>query len=168
MSVAEPISRSAAIFAAETATIRAWASIKPCISSFELLEDQMLIRVSLKQPETGELFYLEGDFNGYRELPPLFTFSSQPWNRSNQRNDYPKPADPNPFGGGSIFHPQPCICANFSRGAYHSHGGPHNDWGGPERWLEAAAGGPYVRAYDAPSMLSVVYTRFVYTRGRLQ
>lgn len=168
MSVVEPISRSEAIFAAETATLKAWASIKPCITAFDLLEESMLIRVILKQSETGEVFYLEGDFNGYRELPPLFTFSSEPWNRSNQRRDYPKPLAVNPFGGSSIFHPQPCICANFSRGAYQSHGGPHQDWGGPEHWLEAAAGGPYVRAYDVATMVTVIYTRFVYTCGRLQ
>ena len=168
MSVVEPLDRAAAIFAAETVTVSAWASGKQCIAGFEILEPQRLIRMTLKQPETGELFYLEGDFTNYRELPPLFTFSSAPWNRSNQKRDYPRPVDQTPFGGSSIFHPQPCICANFSRSAYKSNGGPHDDWGGPERWLEAAAGGPYVRAYDVPSMLSVIYTRFVYTRGRIQ
>lgn len=167
MPLDQDIARARAIFAAETELLKAWVEKKPCISSLEIDCEQLLIRVVLVQPETGEQFYLEGDFNDYRALPPIFTFSSAPWNRSNQRCDYPKPTDSNPFGGSSIFHPHPCICVNFNRNAYSVNGGPHNDWN-YERWLTAVTIGNSVRASNIPDMFSVIYTRFVYTRGRLQ
>jgi hypothetical protein len=166
MTVVRDIDRTRAIFCAETESLQDWASRRQFIEKLEADFESLLVRTILLQPETGHRFFLEGQFDDYRGLPPKFTFSSEPWNRSNTLSDYPKQRD-NSFGGGSIFHSAPCICAHFNRNAYKEHGGPHGDWGGPERWLEAAAGQTYVRATNVPDMLSVIYSRFVGTRGRL-
>ena len=166
MTVIRDIDRTRAIFRDETENLQDWASRKQSIEKLEVDCEFLLVRVVLLQPEIGFKFFLEGDFEDYRALPPRFTFSSEPWNRSNALRDYPKQKE-NLFGGGSIFINPPCICVHFNRNAYKKHGGPHNDWGGPERWLEATARQNYVRATNIPDMLSVIYSRFVGTRGRL-
>jgi|SRR5580700_2466886 hypothetical protein len=166
MSVIRDIDRTRTIFRAETLNLQDWASRKPCIEELTVDCEALLIRTMLRQPDTGLKFFLEGDFEDYRALPPKFTFSSEPWNRSNASRDYPKQKE-NPFGGGSVFHPAPCICVHFNRNAYKEHGGPHTDWGGPERWLQAVAGEKYVRATSIAEMMSVIYVRFADTRGRL-
>jgi len=159
--------RTRIVFDAEVENLELWAKEKASIKEFEIKSADLLIRLTLSQPETGLAFYLEADFELYRTLPPKFTFSHEPWDRRNTHQDYPKQVQ-NPFGGGSIFHDKPCLCLHFNRLAYADLGGPHNDWGGPERWLRAATGGQYVRAASIPQMLSVIYSRFVGTRGRLR
>jgi hypothetical protein len=166
MAIVRDIDRTRAIFCAETEALRDWAARKASIEKLEVDSELLLVQATLVQPETGFRFFLEGNFEDYRALPPRFTFSSEPWNRSNTRNDYPKQTV-NRFGGGSIFHDAPCICAHFNRNAYQEHGGPHGNWGGPENWLQASAGEGYVRATAIPEMFSAIYARFVDTRGRL-
>ncbi len=167
MAIIHDIDRTRAILCAETDSLHDWANRKRFIGKLEIDSSLLLVRTTLVQPETGFIFFLEADFEDYRSLPPKFTFSSAPWNRSNTTHDYPKQQKENPFRGSSIFHTAPCICAHFNRNAYKEHGGPHGDWGGPESWLQAAKGQEYARATNIPDMLSVIYTRFVYTRGRL-
>jgi len=62
------------------------------------------------------------------------------------------------------------ICAPFNRLAYTTDSGPHADWGGPERWLEASNGASdrqQVRADTIGDMLQVIYRDFLVTRGRM-
>jgi hypothetical protein len=126
------------------------------------ISEHLLVRVELNRPEIGDPFYLEGDFAGYRVVPPAWRFTDSAWTRS-ASVDYPA-ATSTPFGG-SIFHSKPVICVPFNRLAYSDHGGPHNDWGGPTNWLSAGIG--YVRAHTLGDMLSVIHRDFSFSQGRM-
>ena len=69
----------------------------------------------------------------------------------------PDPEHPQPGAGkgitGSIFHSSGRICAPFNRLAYHQHGGPHNNWGGPECWLNVKG---QIRETDLAGMFASI------------
>jgi hypothetical protein len=120
--------------------------------------------VTLTQLETGDLFYLRGRFDDYREIPPAWAFTDFGWRADPQHAVFPKPIS-SPYGS-SVFHTQPVICAPFNRLAYKVHDGPHSDWGGPANWLNAGQVHE-VRARCLGDMLSVMYQHFRFTRGRM-
>ena len=123
------------------------------------------VRVTLTQPETGEVFFLRGQLDDYREIPPAWTFTDAGWQAPPTQRLFPKAATP-ATGGASMFHTQPVICAPFNRLAYKEHAGPHDNWGGPASWLTAGAPNE-VRAHHLGDMLSVMHQHFVVTRGRM-
>jgi hypothetical protein len=85
---------------------------------------------------------------GYRALPPAWTFEDP----EGKRSLFPRagPVD----GKSSIFHQDKRrICAPFNRLAYSQEGGPHSDWGGPDRWLEIRG---HIHATTLANMLASV------------
>ncbi len=126
--------------------------------------EELEMHVTFKQLDTEELFYIRGQFDDYRELPPAWTFTDASWAAAPQHLLFPKPIQ-SPYGA-SIFHTQPVICAPFNRLAYKEHDGPHSDWGGPASWL--TAGQPNeAKAHHLADMLSVLHQHFRFTRGRM-
>lgn len=85
---------------------------------------------------------------GYRAVCPAWTFEDP----SGIRPLFPRPG---PVAGGSSMFLQDkrVICAHFNRLAYSSEGGPHGDWGGPERWLEVRS---HVYAARLANMLAAI------------
>lgn len=171
----EALSRDQIIFDSEAEQVSDYLErmkTSGLVSTYTISRERLEISCSLIQPKTGYSFHLDVDCSSYRGLPPMFFFSSEPGNKSNRLEDYPKQL-PNIFEGGPIFircGPQgkdACICVNFNRLAYKEHQGPHEDWGGPGNWLSAASNNNYVRAADLASMFGVIMSRFRITQGRL-
>lgn len=63
---------------------------------------------------------------------------------------------------GSIFHPNPVICAPWNRLAYQVNGGPHGDWGSLTDWKSAGQG--YTQAHTVPDMLSALQLHLRYSK----
>lgn len=142
---------------------QAWA--KRCRTPLVWVPEGLEIRVTLTQPDSGELFYLRGRFDNYRAVAPAWVFTDAEWTAEPGPQFFPRPA-PTPLGAPSVFHAQPVICAPFNRLAYKEHNGPHPDWGGPAQWLTAGVAGQ-VTAHYLGDMVSVIYQHFVVTRGRM-
>lgn len=133
-------------------------------SEVEWNPDSLLIRVVLPQPVTGDEYYLLGDLHGYRAVPPAWEFADSAWETDGGKRNYPAPAVL-PFGGSSIFHAQPVICAPFNRLAWKQNGGPHQNWGTPDQWLSLKEN--TVRAETLGDMVSVVARDLAYSPGRM-
>lgn len=148
---------------AELRAARAWAERHrvPLCWDAEALE----LRAVLAHPKTADKFYLRGEFDDYRELPPAWTFCSSTWKGTGNKRDFPKSPTPSE----SIFiapkRSGPVICAPFNRLAYGQHGGPHKNWGGPAQWLSAAP--RYVRATTIGDMLHVICRDLRHTQGTM-
>ena len=127
-------------------------------------QELLQLRAVFRQRATGEQFYLQGTLDGYKALPPAWNFFDPGWQTGGQKAHFPATASL-PGGLGSIFHSNSVICAPFNRLAFHQHGGPHSDWGGPEQWLRAGAG--YVHAVTLADMLAVIARDMNYSNGRL-
>jgi hypothetical protein len=140
---------------------RAWAVRAGVALAWEA--DVLELRATFTRSSTGEQFFLLGCLEGYKAVPPAWDFRNEDWQSPRQKSNYPGRAVIH--GIGSIFHPTPVICAPFNRLAYKQHGGPHNDWGGPEHWLTAAKGGAH--ADTLADMLAVVDRDFRRSRGRM-
>lgn len=125
--------------------------------------DALEIRAVFTQRATGEDFHLLGRLDGYKALPPAWTFCDERWGTSNAKRNYPAAASMP--GIGSIFHPNPVICAPFNRLAYSAHGGPHGDWGGPEQWLKAAPTSAH--ADTLADMLALIGRDMNHSSGRM-
>lgn len=109
-------------------------------------KDELVLRVPLHGPpapaigERGpepveitpemwtEPYLIEGVFDDYRTVPPIWRFLDP-----RTTADIGPPAYPQPRGN-SVLHPQGLVCAHFSRLAYSDHGGPHGNWTGPHSW----------------------------------
>jgi hypothetical protein len=81
-----------------------------------------------------EPYLLEGVFDDYRTLPPIWRFL-----HPRNGNDVGPAAYPRPLGP-SVLHPQGLVCAHFSRMAYAEHGGPHGNWNGTVAWQQPVEG----------------------------
>lgn len=81
-----------------------------------------------------EEYLLEGVFDDYRALPPIWRFLDP-----RTRDDIGPAAYPAPRGP-SVLHPHGLVCAHFSRNAYAEHGGPHGNWNGPSAWQTPVEG----------------------------
>ena len=127
----------------------------------EILE----VRAVLTQRATGEKYFLAGQLDGYRAVPPAWEFRDAQWSDSRNKRNYPRAAVIPGVGNSSMFHPNPVICAAFNRLAYQQNGGPHGDWGGPEQWLHAGAG--YVQAHTLGDMLAAIARDLAYSEGRM-
>lgn len=81
-----------------------------------------------------EPYLLEGIFDGYRTLPPIWRFLDPRDGREIGPAAYPQPLGP------SVLHTHGLVCAHFSRMAYAEHGGPHGNWNGTEAWQQPVEG----------------------------
>lgn len=122
------------------------------------------LRAEIAQPDTGEIFYLLGNFDKYKALPPSWTFCDANWDATAEKRFFPNPVRTR-FGS-SIFHTKPVICVPFNRLAYAELDGPHKDWK-LSGWT-SAGGTNSVRANTIGDMLQIVRRDLVYTRGRMQ
>lgn len=82
----------------------------------------------------SEPYLLEGLFESYRTLPPIWRFLDPRDGRDIGPSAYPQPL------GASVLHPHGLICAHFSRLAFAEHGGPHSNWNGPSAWQQPVEG----------------------------
>jgi hypothetical protein len=88
--------------------------------------DALELRASTYHPASKRLLEIRATLDEYPALPPAWRFVLPGTDES--------PPAAWPLAGqlagvsGSIFHPNPCICAPWNRLAYTAHGGPHSEW----------------------------------------
>ncbi len=129
--------------------------------------DKLEIHVEMEQTSTGDMFYLLGRFENYREEPPEWLFCDERWVGIVDRKYFPQPQS---VSIGSTFlsnSPKaPVICAPFNRLAYAEHDGPHNDWGGSAQWITPKSGSVY--AAKIGDMLQVIRRDLNASNGRME
>lgn len=130
---------------------------------FEWIEERLELQVVFTQPVSNDLYYLQGLFDDYREIPPRWIFTDSSWSDQVKKQNFPK-GESTPFGS-SIFHSNGVICAPFNRLAYNDYNGPHSDWGSPAQWPNAAR--DKVVADTMGDMLSAIHRDFKFTKTRL-
>jgi hypothetical protein len=81
-----------------------------------------------------EPYLLEGVFDDYRVLPPLWRFLDPRTGAGIGVPAYPSPR------GTSVLHGNGLICAHFSRLAYAEYNGPHGNWNGARSWQTRVEG----------------------------
>lgn len=133
---------------------------------WQWLPEQRELRVQLKQPGSGEVFYLGGLFDDYRALPPAWRWFDANWEAADALALSPKPGA-TPFGSSMFINSgnRAIICAPFNRLAHKHYQGPHGDWGDLANW--ASAGGAHIRATTIGDMLQAIYRDFRLSQGRL-
>lgn len=127
---------------------------------------QRLVRAVFTREGSDEQFFLQGQFEGYKELPPLWQWCDSDWSDGGNRQLSPEAA-PTPYGS-SIFLDNgrhAIICTPFNRLAFSACDGPHGDWGELSHWMSAGRG--YVYAVTIADMLDVVARDFRYTTNRM-
>ena len=155
---------TAAVFAEETGAARVWADQERM--QFDLVVPEKLVRAIFMQEDSGERFYLQGQFDGYKALPPEWGWCDSQWSGLGNRRLSPKGARTR--HGSSMFldhDGRAVICAPFNRLAFRAHRGPHKDWGELTHWMSAGKG--YVHAVTIADMLEVIARDFRYTTGRM-
>lgn len=144
----------------------AWAKRHGIAMDTRLLANR-IIRAVFVHPDEGEKFYLQGVFEDYKALPPIWEWRDENWSSPGALRMSPK-LDGSPFGG-SVFiqhEGNAIICAPFNRLAFGTHGGPHSDWGNPAQWTTAAEG--YAHAVKIGDMLNLIWRDFLSSKGRMQ
>jgi hypothetical protein len=131
------------------------------------LPEELAVHAILRQPETDLLFFLAGEFDDYRELPPIWRLCSADWKSAGSKEHFPRPLNSFPLGSCMFIVGEvgPVVCAPFNRLAYAEYKGPHGDWGGPTQWLSAAPG--HIHATTLGEMITAVHLHLQYTRGRM-
>lgn len=109
--------------------------------------EQIQLTFDGKHPADATPIRIVAAVEGYKALPPAWTFEDP----AGKRSLFPKPGPVN--GKSSIFHSRRVICAPFNRLAYVQHSGPHSNWGGPENWLEVRG---HIRATTLANMLASI------------
>ena len=144
----------------------AWANRHQIALDTRLIP-QRILRAVLMQEDGGEKFYLQGNFDDYKELPPIWDWRDQNWSNSGQPTLSPDLQD-SPFGGSMFIRhsDQGIICAPFNRLAYGTNDGPHSEWGSPAQWM--TTGQEYVYAVTIGDMLQSILRDFRLTKGRMQ
>ena len=160
-----PASVTDAAIAIELPGAMAWAERFLIILDTQLLTER-IIRVVLVQEATNENFYLQGNFDDYKELPPVWDWRDESWSTNCGIHLSPSP-QPTPFGSSMFIRhdSKAIICAPFNRLAYGTHGGPHPNWGNPAQWMTAGSG--YVYAVTIGDMLQSILRDFSFSMGRM-
>lgn len=142
----------------EQAAITAWASRHHWDVALDL--DALRLTASTLHPATGQTVTFNGDFEGYPAQAPAWWCGTVPSDKAS----YPAPmATAVPGLQGSVFHPNPCICAPWNRLAYAAHQGPHSDWGTTTDWKQAAP--TYTQAHTIPDMLAALRLHLQHSPG---
>ena len=155
---------TAAAFASEIEGAHEWA--RRAHVKLEAVLPQQLVRAVFVREASGEEFFLQGRFDGYKEMPPAWEWCDSDWSDPDNRRLSPEAA-PTPYGS-SMFLAQgdkAVICAPFNRLAFKANGGPHDNWGELSHWM--TAGDEYVYAVTIGDMLNSVERDFRYTTGRM-
>jgi len=106
---------TAAALADELPGAQAWAQRHDVTMDVRLLQEQV-IRVVLAQEDPVEIFYLQGTFESYRALPPVWQWYDETW--STNVGLHLGPNLTTPPCGSSVFmnyNGRPVICAPFNR-----------------------------------------------------
>ena len=152
-----------AAIASELPGAMEWAKRRDLVIDIRLLSEK-IIRLVLVQENTDEKFYLQGKFDGYKALPPVWDWRDDTWSKRNELILSPKPEN-NPITSMFIKHKnKSIICAPFNRLAY-SHDGPHSGWGNPAQWM--TVGLEYIHAATIGDMLQSIMRDFRFTKGRM-
>lgn len=123
------------------------------------LPDTLAVVADGKHPADSQAVRIEADVTGYRAQPPAWAIGAL--GENSQLGAFPLGA-PLPNRKSSIFHGNGVICAPFNRLAYKDNGGPHNDWGGPMKWLTVRG---KVTAFTLGEMLAVIVSHLKYSPG---
>ena len=143
----------------------AWAT-RHGIDVTTLMPTERIVRAVLVQEQSQSKFFLQGQFDQYKALPPVWDWRDANWSDNGSLSLSPK-SENTPFGSSMFFiHKEKAIiCAPFNRLAFDTHAGPHSDWGDPAQWI--TAGHRYVRAVTIGDMLQVILRDFRYTTKRM-
>lgn len=118
----------------------------------------LAVRARSRHPKDRRLLYLEGSFDDYKAVAPVWLFATR-------YGDTGTPSAWPSAGSGSILHSVGVICAHFSRRAYRELGGPHaGDWGSAARWLDSVDG---AQATTIGDMLAVIDLHVRASPGRM-
>lgn len=153
---------TAAAVAAELGAAREWARHENV--NLQTVLPQRLIRAIFTREDSGERFFLQGRFDGYKELPPMWDWCDSDWSHPGNRRHSPN-AVKTPYGN-SIFLDsggKAIICAPFNRLAFKAYGGPHKNWGELSNWMSPQQGCVY--AVTIADMLDVIARDFRHSTG---
>ena len=144
----------------------AWAQRRRIALDTRLLRER-IIRAVLVQQDEGEKFYLQGSFDDYKELPPIWDWCDESWSNTGALHLSPR-VDNSPFGSSMFIqhNSRGIICAPFNRLAYATHDGPHSNWGDAAQWMTAGPG--YVYAVTIGDMLQLILRDFSLSKGRME
>lgn len=157
--------------AKELPAARAWADRNRLSISWE--EEELALCLRLEGPGrnagTIERYLLVGRFDEYKALPPAWTFV-----HPDTEEPLGPPAFPRSTKGyrrSGLFinsgREGAVICAPFNRLAFKQEDGPHEDWGAPSNWENAARSGQ-VHATEIGPMLSVIHQVVGRSAGRME
>ena len=155
---------TAAVFASEIAAACEWAKRERI--QLDPVIPKTLVRATLVQEASGDHFYLQGRFDGYKALPPEWVWCNSEWSAQDNPRLSPEAAR-TPYGNSMFlnYSGRAVICAPFNRLAFRAHGGPHKNWGELTHWMSAGNG--YVHAVSIADMLDVVVRDFRHTKRRM-
>ena len=155
---------TAAAIAAELGAAHKWAQHENV--NFQTVLPQRLIRTIFTHHDSGDRFFLQGRFDDYKELPPMWEWCDPDWSQPGNRQHSPN-AIQTPFGSSIFLHHEDkaIICAPFNRLAFSACKGPHSDWGELSHWMSADQGCVY--AVTIADMLDVIARDFRYSTGRM-
>lgn len=155
-----PVESSRAAMADEVDAALAWARRHRWALEVDL--EGLTLRARTRHPRDRRLLYLEGSFDDYKALAPVWLFATRSGDTATASA---WPSAGSVGGSSSILHSVGVICAHFSRRAYREHGGPHaGDWGSGARWLDIVDG---VQATTIGDMLAVIDLHVRASPGRM-
>ena len=116
-----------------------------------LQPDDLVLRSATYHPAVHRLVEFVAHLDDYKALPPAWRVVVPGTDDAAALANFPKPGP-----DASIFHSNLVLCAPWNRLAYKSvnDAGPHNDWGGPEGWLNL--GGNHTTAHTLGDMLASI------------
>ena len=122
----------------------AWAA-RYGIDITTLMPTDRILRIVLVQEKSQERFFLQGQFDQYKALPPVWDWYDANWSNNGGPCLSPKGVN-TPFGGSMFIahNGKAVICAPFNRLAFGTHAGPHTNWVEPVQWMTTGAG-VYIR-----------------------
>ena len=143
----------------------AWA-VRHGVDVTTLIPTERILRIVLVQEKSQERFFLQGQFDQYKALPPVWDWRDANWSDSGGLSLSPKAVN-TPFGSSMfiVHNGKAVICAPFNRLAFGTYAGPHTNWGDPAQWMTAGHG--YVHAVTIGDMLQSIRRDFCYTTERM-
>ena len=141
---------------------RAWAARHGLEFSYD--EDLLLVTLRLDGPGSSanapaEPYLITGEMVDFDVLPVLWRYVDPRTGVAVGLSAYPRPA------ASSVLHSQGLICAPWSRPAYKSEGGPHDDWGPMTDWKRPRP--PYTHAITIADMLDRLFRETKRSIGRM-